>query len=264
MKFFYIFIFLLLGCENSNRERVNNDENSSEPKQIGYNILKVYAHDTSSFTEGLVWFNNHLYESTGLENKSGIFKIDLLKGSVVKKVKISNPNIFGEGITIFHDTIYQLTWKNRIIYLYDVNNLKKIKEYAWSQKEAWGITHNEKELLISDGSSNIYFVNSDNLKINHVLNVADHNGPVSNINELEFFNGHLYANIWLTNTIIKIDVETGKVVGKIDLKEILEKTGLVYNIHKIDVLNGIAYNPINNHLLVTGKYWPYIFEISLN
>lgn len=263
-KYNIIFLFFLFSaCKNSNRQNESNQESSIEPKQLGYTILKILPHDTSAFTEGLAWHNDFLYESTGLENKTKIYKIDLATGTIIQKLKVPDPTIFGEGITIFQNKIYQLTWKNHIAVVYDLNTFKKRGQFEWPH-EGWGVTNNGKMLIISTGQSFLYFVNPLTFKVEKRINVEDNYGPVGNINELEFVNGYIYANIWGTNTIIKINAETGKVAGKISLNGILEKGDIPYNPAKIDVLNGIAYNPQNNHFLITGKYWPALFEIELN
>lgn len=250
-----------MGC--SNPFNVDHGIDDSSIKIINFTVSKIYNHDTSSFTEGLVWLNGYLYESTGLEKKSTLKKIDLSKNFLVKSYKIKDSLIFAEGITSFGKFIYQLSWKNQIGYIYDTANLTQLKEFKLPFKEAWGITHNDTCLIISDGSSKIYFVNPYNFNILNFINVNDNYGPVSNINELELINGFIYANIWQNDKIIKINSRNGNVEAYLDLSDILNKTGITYNPKKIDVLNGIAYDSVNNNLFVTGKFWPVLFSLKM-
>lgn len=261
---FLLFINLLLliffaSC-NSPAEK-----NSDNPviKNIGYNILKTYPHDTSFFTEGLEMHDSILYESTGLENQSYIVKIDLPGNKIIQKIKMQDADIFGEGITIFHDTLYQLTYKNKMVFVYNANNLSKIKTLTFPKNEGWGMTHDATHIIAGDGTNQLYFMEPATFRIISTLQVSDNYGPSANLNELEYDNGFIYANVWQENTILKIDATTGNVVGKIDLTGILDKAGVNYNKEKIDVLNGIALMPGSGHLLITGKHWPAYIEISL-
>lgn len=259
-KLLSLFLIFCLSC-NTNSSDSDNPSNIPAPS-ISYNIIKVYPHDTSYFTQGLVWYNNSMYEGTGLEGESRLLKTDIINGKESLKIDLDK-NIFGEGITIFKDKIYQLSWKNHKVFVYNLNSFKKIQEFKWDF-EGWGITHNNLELIISTGSNNLYFVNPETFKIERIVGVSDHNGPVGNLNELEFINGYIYSNIWASDYIIKINPTTGKVEGKIDLSGILNKSGFAYDSQKIDVLNGIAYDSIKNSIYITGKKWPALFEIKLN
>lgn len=259
-KLLSLYLLFCLSCNTNSSE--NDDLSNPPPPAISYNIIKVYPHDTSSFTQGLIWYKNSMYEGTGLEGESKLLKTDILNGKKSLKIDLEK-NIFGEGITIFKDKIYQLSWKNHKVFVYDINGFKKIQEFNWDF-EGWGITHNNQALIISTGSNNLYFVNPETFKIEKVVGVSDHNGPVGNLNELEFINGFVYANIWTSDYIIKINPTTGKVEGKMDLSGILNKSGLQYDPEKIDVLNGIAYDSTKNSMYITGKKWPALFEIKLN
>jgi len=194
-------------------------------------------------------------------------KINLTTGKPVKDLNLDTAD-FGEGISMIDNKIYQLTWQEHKVYVYDATNFKKIKEMEWPF-EGWGMTTDGKQLIIGTGSSNLYFVNPDNFKIIKQVSVTDNYGPVSNINELEYVNGIIYANQYETNYILKIDAETGKVLGKIDLSGILDSSNMPHDPAKYDlnsgnVLNGIAYDSAKNSFYVTGKYWPALFEIKLN
>ncbi len=265
--FIVILLCTLFACNNKKNEENNAEEENAiaAPKVINYNVVKIYPHDTSSYTQGLIWYNDHLYEGTGEYNTSKIAKIDMNSGKPVMEHKITDPSIFGEGITIFDNKIYQLTWQANKVYVYDLHSFKKINEFNWPQ-EGWGITHNNKSLIISTGSSNLYFVNPDTFKIENIVGVTNNYGPVGNINELEYINGAIYANQYETNYILKINPESGKVEGRMDLTNIRQKNGVPDDPNMLQnglVLNGIAYDSAKNSLLITGKKWPALFEIKI-
>lgn len=237
------------------------------PPAIQYNVIKVYPHDTSSYTQGLIWYNNTLYEGTGLKEKSKLLKVDLNTGKQNQQLKLDN-KYFGEGITILNNKIYQLTWQEHKVFVYDLNTFKKVQEFEWPY-DGWGLTNNGKDLIVSTGGNNLYFVDPATFKILKTVSVSNNYGPVSDINELEYVNGFVYANIYETDDIIKINPETGAVVGKLDLTDILSKNGVVYNREQIgpntgNVLNGIAFDSAKNSFYITGKCWPALFEIKLN
>jgi glutamine cyclotransferase len=263
-------IYFLSACKGNTGEGTTTaEENNTNPAppMLSYNIVKVYPHDTASFTEGLFVHNNALYESTGLEGQSKLRKINVETGKPEKEIKLDSLQ-FGEGISMIGNKIYQLTYTKHTVLIYDATTFKKIKEMTWPF-EGWGMTTNGKELIISTGGSNLYYVNPDSFRIIKQVNVTDNYGPVGNINELEYVNGIIYANLYETNYILKIDPETGKVTGKLDLTGILDKSNIPYDPAKYDansgnVLNGIAFDSAKNSLFVTGKYWPALFEIKLN
>jgi glutamine cyclotransferase len=189
-------------------------------------------------------------------------KVNIEDGKPIKELKITDPKIFGEGITIFNNKIYQLTWQSNKVFVYDVETFEKLAEFNWPY-DGWGITHNGKSLIVSTGSNNLYFVNPDSFKIEKMIGVTDNYGPVANINELEYAKGFVYANQYETNYILKINPETGRVEGKLDLTGIREKNNVVLDEHE-DFLNGIAYDSVKNSLYVTGKLWPALFEIKID
>lgn len=265
------FSALLFSCggnsDNNNAADNGADANNPAPAALGYTVVKVYPHDTSSYTQGLIWQNNTLYEGTGREGFSKIARMNIETGKPEQQELIAK-NEFGEGITILNDKIYQLTWQNHLVHVYDLATLKKVQEFSWPY-EGWGITHDGKNLIISTGSNNLYFVDPASFKILKTVGVNDNYGPVVNLNELEMVNGFVYANKYLSNYILKINPETGKVEGRIDLQDIFQKSGKTYDASAIpdpeqDVLNGIAFNPATNTFYVTGKQWPALFEIKLN
>jgi glutamine cyclotransferase len=259
--------FLLFAACNNNETNNNNEaENSANivtpPPSLNYSIVASYPHDTSSYTQGLIWQNNKLYEGTGLEGQSRLMRVDLKNGKAEQSVSLE-PTVFGEGITILNDKIYQLTWQSHKVYVYDAKSFKKIKEFAWDH-EGWGLTNNGKELIISTGDSNLYFVDPDTFKLLRIVGVTNNNGPQGNLNELEYVNGTVFANIYMTDYIIRIDPSNGHITGTIDLNGLLEKSGKQVNKGEGYVLNGIAYDSARNSLYITGKKWPLLFEMKLN
>lgn len=229
------------------------------PKSEKFSVVKTYPHSKEDFTEGLEFYNGYMYESTGLEGKSLIKKYELSSGKVLNEVTLDK-QYFGEGITILDNKIFQLTWKNKKGFVYNLDDFKFIQNFSYAT-EGWGMTNNGKELIMSDGTNKIYFLNPYSFAITSNLQVFDNAGQVPNINELEFYKGNIYANIWRTFLIIKIDAATGKVLARMDLEELMHKAG---SLQDIDVLNGITVNPATGNLLVTGKLWNKIFEIKIS
>ena len=227
-------------------------------------VVKVYTHDTSSYTQGLEWNGNKLIESTGLEGKSVLQILDSNMKPLGDKVKLDK-DYFGEGTTLFQDKIYQLTWKTHKVFVYDAKTLKKTNELYWPY-EGWGLTHNNTSLIVSTGESNIYFVNPIDFSIQKTLGVFNQYGYLSNINELEFVNGQLYANVYGRNEVVVIDPQTGQVKSSIDFSNLLSQAGVKYDPVSIDagyVMNGIAYHAAKKTFFITGKSWPVLVEIRL-
>ncbi len=267
---------LLYACnENSQKSQDSNSQEGSlvpEPAQINYTVLNAYPHDTAAFIQGLEVFNGSFLESTGLFKRSTLRKVDIQSGKALKLVK-NDDAIFAEGLTVFNDTIYQLSWENHKVFLYDTKELKKIGELPWSN-EGWGITHDDKQLIISDGSDKLYFVQPGSLKLNKVLSVSDNLGAVNNLNELEMVDGYVYANRWQYDYILKIDPATGFIVGRLNMQDFLKrntKKDLGYLTQKGStaeesgaVLNGIAYDKGKKVFYITGKLWPEVFEVRVD
>ena len=226
-----------------------------------YNIINTYPHDTGAFTQGLIYETDFYYESTGGYGVSSLRKVNLKTGEIIKLIKLED-NYFGEGITLYDNKIFQLTWKSNTGLIYDndtVNDRFKLINKFYYNTEGWGITHNNEHLIMSDGTDMIYFLNPINLKKIYEIKVHDGFRPVTKLNELEFIQGEIYANIWKSNKIARISPHTGKVTGWINLKGML--THKEYK--NSGLLNGIMYDRQNNHIFVTGKLWPKIFEIKL-
>ena len=268
-------VLLFSACKGSQDDRQdagNIQTTVPEPGPIGYIVLNAFPHDTAAFTQGLEVYKGELYESTGLVGRSSLRKTDLRTGAVTLKKALDSP-YFAEGITIRNDTLYQLTWQNREVFLYNAKDLSLIRKLPWSG-EGWGITHDAQNLYISDGSDKIYVVAPSDLKLRRVISVYDNAGPVNNLNELEFINGQLYANRWQYDYIVRIDPATGLVNGRMDMRDLLAKNSRTNTAYLTEpgstgeqmgaVLNGIAWDSTGGRILVTGKLWPHIFEIRTN
>lgn len=239
------------------------EEAKEEPQEKEDNIpvervkvVNTYPHDAQAFTQGLQWHNGFLYEGTGLEGHSTIRKVELKTGKVLKSKRLAE-QYFGEGITIWKDKIYQLTWRSGVCFVYNLETFDKIREHKYAT-EGWGLTHDGKLLIMSDGSSTLYFRDPETFQEMKRLEVKAQGTPVSQLNELEYIKGEIYANIWQTDMIARIDAKTGKVVGWIDCSGLLSEQER----WNAEVLNGIAYDEKNDRLFITGKLWPKLFEIK--
>jgi len=230
------------------------------PPKIPYKIVNTYPHPLDSFTQGLVFAQGFLYEGTGGYGLSSLRKIRLETGEILKEHKLPF-NKFGEGITIIQSKIIQLTWYARTGFVYDQESFQLLKTFRYPFRiEGWGITNDGKNLIASDGSHRLYFFDPVSFAPKNILEVFDHNGPVRKINELEYIEGAIYANVWQTPVIIKIDPSSGTITGTIDLRKIVPKHFLG---HQDNVLNGIAYDSERKRIFVTGKMWPRVFELKL-
>ncbi len=223
-----------------------------------YKVVNTYPHDRSAFTEGLVFEDGVLYEGTGLRGHSNLRRVKLETGEILQICELP-PQFFGEGVTIYRDKIIQLTWQSHIGFVYDKYSFKLLQEFNYPD-EGWGITHDGKHLIMSDGTATLHFLDPETFEEISQIEVSANNIPVTRINELEYIQGEIYANIWQTELIARIDPLTGQVIGWIDLKGILSPED---HSETVDALNGIAYDAKNSRLFVTGKYWPKLFEIEL-
>jgi glutamine cyclotransferase len=224
-----------------------------------FQIIHVYPHDPNAFTQGLIYRDGHLYESTGLNGKSSLRVVDLFTGQVLQKHDVAG-EYFAEGLTDWGSTLIQLTWTSHKAFVYDLFSFSLLKTFDY-QGEGWGLTHDQTQLILSDGTSYLKFLDPKSFRIIRRLQVTDESGKmVDNLNELEYVHGEVYANIWQTDRIARISPRTGKVLGWIDLAGIIAKREL----HDPDaVLNGIAYDAAGDRLFVTGKLWPKLFEIKV-
>ncbi len=244
---------LLVGCTTKPQEETTSSD------RLNFKVHSVFPHDTGSFTEGFVVHNGKLYESTGEEGHSWFGLLNIKTGKPEKKVDLAAV-YFGEGITILNGKVYQLTWKNQQGFIYDLNTFEKVGDFSY-KTEGWGLTHNGKDLIMSDGKSSLFYLDSATLEVTRTLPVTYQGQPVNMINELEYVNGFIFANIWQTNSIVKIDAKDGKVVGLLDLTSLAEQAKIENP--NVDVLNGIAWYEGTKSLLVTGKYWPAIYALKL-
>jgi glutamine cyclotransferase len=247
------------GGESENHSRQVTFLSDVVPVEYSYQVIKEYPHDVTAYTQGLQYVDGELYEGTGDYGTSSIRRVNLETGEV-KQIRDLDPSLFGEGITVLGDRIYQLTYKSQVGFIYDRTTFQEIQKVYYQNQEGWGLTHNGEELIMSDGSNVIYFLDPEMFTINRQLEVYHNEGPANSLNELEYINGKLYANRYFTDEIVIIDPETGKVEGRINLKGILKAT---HRKPTTDVLNGIAWDKENGRLFVTGKYWPFLFEIRL-
>ncbi len=231
-----------------------------EPSIYGYKIINTYPHDANAFTQGLEYYNGFLYESTGQYGKSSIRKVELNTGKILQK-KDLDKKYFGEGLTIFNNQIFNLTWKSKIGFVSNLNDFSTIKTFPYNKSvEGWGLTHNDFELIKSDGTERIWFLNPKTQQETHFIEAYTNTRKAEELNELEFINGKIYANVWQKNTILIINPDNGTIEGIIDFN------GLEKLIKKIDdgsVLNGIAYDKTANRLFITGKNWDKLFEIEI-
>ena len=221
-------------------------------------VVQSFPHDPEAFTQGLAYRAGFLYEGTGLEGRSSLRKVRLETGEIVERVDL-DPQFFGEGIAIVQDKIVQLTWKSQVGLVYDIRTFRLRHDFAYAG-EGWGLAANGADLYMGDGSSEIRVLDSATFAEKRRIHVHDGRKPVDHLNELEFVEGQLFANVWQTDRIARISPQTGEVVGWIDLSGLL---GPMYQLGSGAVLNGIAYDSTKKRLFVTGKLWPRIFEIRL-
>lgn len=221
-----------------------------------YRVVANYPHDPTAFTEGLVFFHGFLYEGTGLNGKSEIRQQNLTSGDVIRSVSLPWEH-FGEGITILDGKIYQLTWRSKTGFVYDLN-FTPVQEFTYST-EGWGLTNNGSHLMMSDGTSNLYFLDPMNMSVVGQVQVKDGEAPVDRLNELEYINGEVWANVWQTELVVRISPQSGRVLGWVNFTGLLSPTERIGT----DVLNGIAFDAAGNRILVTGKFWPTIFQVEV-
>ncbi|MCL4139817.1 UNVERIFIED_CONTAM: hypothetical protein GTU68_014812 [Idotea baltica] len=233
----------------------------NSPKVYTYEIVNEFPHDENAFTQGLEYHNGFLYESTGHTGESTLRKVEIKTGKVIQKVDIDK-SFFGEGMTIFNDKIYMLTWQGGKGFVFNMETFEKEKEFQYDQsKQGWGLTHNSEKLIKSDGTDKIWFLNPENGAEESHIEVYTDDRAVPELNELEYIDGKIYANVWQRNSIVIVNPNTGVVEGIADMRGLQKKVG-----QKGDdnVLNGIAYDAENDRLFVTGKDWNTLFEIKLS
>ena len=265
-KFFIvlaIILFILNACNNKNKDA----ENIAEPATplINYSVVQTLLHDTSLYTEGLLIHDGKLYESTGSPDglpqlRSLVGITDLITGKFENKIELDKTKYFGEGIVFLKDKLFQLTYKTQVGFIYDEKSFKQIGKFNFRNIEGWSLTTNDTDLIMSDGTDALTFLNPGDQTIIKILKVTENEKPLIHLNELEYIRGFIYANIWMTNYIVKIDPANGKVVGKLDLSS-LDYEAKNKN-SKAEVLNGIAFDSTNDKIYVTGKLWANVYQIQ--
>ena len=244
----------------SGGEAVNKPISPSDgrARQISYEVVNSYSHDRASFTQGLLWRGAVFYESTGQYGQSKLRKLEFPSGRALQEISLS-ADLFGEGLALVGDRLIQLTWKSHRGFVYDLDTFRLLQEFSYDT-EGWGLTYDGANLVMSDGSSDLFFLDPQTFKPVRKLAVRMNGQPIPDLNELEFIDGEIWANVWQTDWILRIDPSTGQVTSFLDLKGILapsDKTG------SENVLNGIAYDAEHKRIFVTGKLWPRIFEIRI-
>jgi len=264
-RLFVIFIlglFALLGAvfvfSSSNLPESQVPSSSDIIPVYTYNIVNTYPHDRNAFTQGLVFEDVVLYEGTGGFGHSTLRRVELETGDILQIRELS-AQFFGEGITIYENKIIQLTWKSNIGFVYDKNSFELLQEFNYLT-EGWGITNDGTRLIMSDGTATLHFLDPQTFEEIGQLGVFDNDGPVARLNELEYVQGEIYANVWQTDRVARIEPATGRVIGWVELGGLLTTED---RHETVDVLNGIAYDAKTDRLFVTGKLWPKLFEIEL-
>jgi glutamine cyclotransferase len=247
----------VFACQSTSFANLNASRKAATPI-YGFEAVNTFPHDRSAFTQGLAFHDSNLLESTGKVGHSSLRRVELKTGKVQRKVDVHEP-YFAEGITVLKGQIYQLTWRQSVGFIYDARTFKKLREFNY-RGEGWGLTNDGQSLILSDGSNRISFLDPANFEVRRTITIVDGGTPVAELNELEYIQDEIYANVWHTDRIARIDPRTGAVVGWIEL------AGLLGHGEVSDgeaVLNGIAYDETNSRLFVTGKLWPKLFEIRL-
>lgn len=233
----------------------------TETNQIeicGYKIVNIYPHDSQAFTQGLVYDRGELYEGTGLNGHSSLRRVELATGKVLQIHQLDR-RYFGEGITSWHEQLIQLTWQSQTGFVYNRQTFAQLKTFAYNS-EGWGLTHDRQHLILSDGSDTLYFLDPETFQEVRRVKVHEKGKPIDKLNELEYINGEIFANVWYSNRIAIISPATGQILGWVDLTGLIDSNTIV---SRDAVLNGIAYDSQKDRLFVTGKLWPELFEIGI-
>ncbi len=250
--------FLLAALTQSVLGQSSHQSHHARPPEYAFKVIQTFPHDSTAFTQGLAYRDGFLYEGTGLKGRSSLRKVRLETGEILQRVDLA-PEFFGEGITLFRNEVIQLTWQSQIGFVYNVQDFHLRRRFTYSG-EGWGLTTDGHEIFMSDGTSAIRVLDPGTLAEKRRFTVQDGNTPLDQLNELEFVDGQIFANVWQTDRIARISPQSGKVVGWIDLKGLLSP---IYRLESDAVLNGIAYDSSRKRLFVTGKLWPSVFEIRL-
>lgn len=244
-----------LNCQTGGKPSVTNVTPATAAQ---YEVINTWPHDADAYTQGLLFSNGVLLESTGRQGESSLRRVELQTGKVLNRVDVPRP-YFAEGLTLLNGKLYQLTWQHGVGFIYDAATFDKLDEFKYSG-EGWGLTTDGSSLILSDGTNRLRFFDPETFALRKTINVLDGGRPVVNLNELEFVKGEIYANIWYSERIVRIDPGSGRVIGWIDLKGLRELSKAT---DEEGVLNGIAYDQVGDRLFVTGKLWPKLFEIRV-
>ncbi len=267
---FFAFCVFVFGCgpdkRTNNTVELPTVEEVKVP-EIKFTIQNQFPHDVNSFTEGFLFHNNMLFESTGAsdglpQTRSLFGAVNLKTGVIDVKAELDRNIYFGEGIVFLNDKFFQLTYKNQTGFVYDSKTFKNVGKFTYANREGWGLTTDGKNLIMSDGTSYLTYLDPVSFTVTKTLDVAESGRVLEHLNELEYINGFIYANVWMTTYIVKIDPKSGDVVGKLDLSSLLYESK-TKNPSALET-NGIAYDSINKRILVTGKLWPTIYEIKFS
>jgi glutamine cyclotransferase len=267
LKILFLMLPLFSGCQSGQAKAIKQGGENQTPIAAAvpgrvvnytYEVVQTYPHDPAAYTQGLVYYQGALYESTGLNGLSSIRKVELQTGQVLKKVDVP-AQYFAEGLAILNGQAYQLTWQSQRAFVYNLDSFQLLNTLNYPG-EGWGLTHDGRSLIMSDGTNQIRFRNPGNFQVERSISVTDGALPVASLNELEYIKGEIYANVWQTDRIARIDPQSGRVLAWINLSGLLTAEDRMRN---VDVLNGIAYDEAQGRLFVTGKLWPKLFEIRL-
>lgn len=265
-----ILIFLgcsiLTACNDAPKSSTEAKDSPSSAPVLHYAVVKTHPHDTNAFTEGLQMYNGKLYESTGSpkelpQTQSIVGEVDLSSGKIQTKVELDRDQYFGEGIVFLKDKLYQLTYLSKKGFIYDARTFKPLGTFTFPSKEGWGLTTDGTHLIMSDGTQNLTYLDPTTFTVVKVLTVTDEQGAVINLNELEYVKGYLYANVYTTATVVKINPQTGQVMGKMDLSSLQQDARTKYP--QALEMNGIAFDSTSGNWYVTGKLWSTIYEIKV-
>jgi glutaminyl-peptide cyclotransferase len=259
-KILSLAVLTIFAACNPKEPNTPGSPDANAPKSMSYSIISTYPHDTSSYTQGLLFYKGDLYEGTGNYGFSKLKKVDLKTGNTQREIALDK-KYFGEGVAILNDTVYQLTWKEKTVFVYTLKEFSKIKEFTIST-EGWGLTTDGKNLIASDGSSTLYYYDPATFKLLKTQDVTEGGSLSYNLNELEYIDGFIYANQYLAPYIFKIDPASGKVVAKADVTSMWDRAKVIDP--EAEVPNGIAYDAATKKIYVTGKLWPELYEVQFS
>jgi len=258
---FTVFVSLVFSCNTDKNENNQAEEEPTVPS-LKFQIIDTLSHDVRAFTEGFEFVNNKLYESTGSPDDTTKSIIGIVsKSGILDQKVLLDKKYFGEGMTILKGKVYQLTYKDQLGFVYEYPSFKKITEFKYNSLEGWGLTNDGTYLIMSDGTPTITFINPNGFGAEKTINVKSNGYGQTNVNELEYVNGFIYANIWQTNKIIKIDAKSGEIVASADLSALKNYVSNIYP--KSLEMNGIAYDSTSKDFYITGKMWPKLFKLKL-